>query len=288
MYNRQAILPVDYQMLFLESITDEIEQRMGKLPIEVQIWYHAYCMVKEPASKAFYFRLKNSLIEKLELLNEEDGLALFLFLQNSLHKAIDQQNPIYFQELFELYEIQIRQGWLLSQNGTMLPNVFKNIVTVGITLDKLNWTKDFIEKFQDYLEEESKEDMLAYAWGLLAFKEQKYSDALRSISVISQRNIFLSLSYRRLQLMIYFEQQDWEALFAAINSFRVFLHRLKRLSERHKSVNINFLNFLNTLAKLSQKPTPASRLEKLRLEIASEAQLPERNWLLDKTAAAFS
>ena len=282
MYNRQAVLPVSYAPFFLDSMLNDLRDNLEKFSPTVQIWYHALCMVKEPDSKEFYYQLKEELLKNLEKLDKEDGLALFLILQNSLHKAIGQQSEMYFQELFELYSVQIQQKWILYMNGTILPNVFKNIVTVGTTIGALDWTRAFITESQDYLAEESKEDMLAYAWGLIAFKEKTYDKALKSISQVSQKNIFLALSIRRLQLKIYFEQKEWEVLLSSINSYRVYLHRLNRLSSRHKEVNTLFLNLLSALCRVQTNQSEPKKIMTIHQEVVQTSLLPERTWLLEK------
>lgn len=285
MYNRQAIISVAYQPSFIDCIISEMQGNIESFPPIVQIWYFVYCLVKNPDSKEIYFQLKNILLDKLDLLNAEDGLALISFLQNSVPKAITHNSPIYFQEYFDLYQVQIQQNWLLSPTGTILENVFKNIVTVGTKIGKIEWTKEFIASYQDCLETESREDMLAYSHGLLAFTEKRYKEALKLSFQASQRNIFLALSCRRLQLKIYYEQEDWELLFSNINSFRVYLHRLTKLSPRHKEVNISFLNFLNKLAKLHHKQATTEKYQALHLEVKNTSLLPERYWLLEKTSS---
>jgi hypothetical protein len=167
-------------------------------------------------------------------------------------------------------------------NGTILPNVFKNIVTVSTTIGALDWTRAFITEYQNYLAEESKEDMLAYAWSLIAFKEKTYDKALKSVSQVSQKNIFLALSIRRLQLKIYFEQKEWEVLLSSINSYRVYLHRLNRLSSRHKEVNTLFLNLLSALCRVQTNQTEPKKIMTIHQEVVQTSLLPERTWLLEK------
>lgn len=282
MYNRQAVLPVSYSPFFLDKMLVELKEKLESFSPTVQIWYRALCMVREPDSSEIYFQLKGELLSKLEKLDEEDGLALFLILQNSLHKAIGQQSEMYFPELFELYKVQIQQNWILSRNGTIMENVFKNIVTVGTTIGELDWTKSFIKTYRSYLPEEGREDMLAYSLGLIAFKEKAYDKALKSISQVSQKNIFLTLSIRRLQLKIYFEQKDWEVLMSSINSYRVYLHRLKRLSSRHKEVNTLFLNLLSALSKLEAHKMDKKKIQAIESEVQQTNLLPERTWFLEK------
>lgn len=282
MYNRQAVLPVSYSPFFLDNMLTELREKLDDFSPTVQIWYRALCMVREPDSKEIYFQLKAELLAKLEKLDEEDGLALFLILQNSLHKAIGQQSEMYFQELFELYKVQIQQNWILSRNGTILLNVFKNIVTVGTTIGEVDWTKKFIKSYQGFLTDENKDDMMAYAFGQIAFKEKAYDKAIKSISQASQKNIFLALSIRRLQLKIYYEQKDWEALISAINSYRVYLHRLTRLSPRHKEVNTFFLNLLSALSRFDPNQDEEKKILSIEDEIQQTSLLPERTWLLEK------
>ncbi len=282
MYNRQAVLPVSYSPLFLEDILQELNRNLDQFSPTVQIWYHAFCLIREPDSKETYFQLKSELLRKLDDLNEEDGLALFLFLQNSLHKAISPNSPDYSGELFDLYQVQIDKSWIFSTNGTLRITLFQNVVQVGLNLKKLNWVENFIQKYGHQLEENLKEEMLNYASALLAFEKGDYGDALRQSSLISQKELVFAFGVKRLLVKIYYERKDEEAFLSAINTYRVYLHRLTRISTRHKEANIAFLNSVSALGRIRSETSEKQKTNALHEEIGQTPLLPERNWLLEK------
>ncbi|MEZ4685997.1 MAG: hypothetical protein R3B47_07980 [Bacteroidia bacterium] len=282
MYNRQAVLPVEYSPSFITTIEEALGEDPEAYSPEVRLQYMAFLLAKTPDDADAYYALKQSLFDQIDGLDEEDGAPLFFMLQNSLGRAIGQQHPGYYQELFELYELQIKKGWVLEAHGRIRANLFKNIVTVGTTLNRLDWTRGFIKRYEPFLEEEEKDDSLNYALAMVHFEEADYDAVLKLLAPLSRKNIFFDLSIRRLMLKVFFEQNDEEGLFAHINSYRVFLHRLDKINEYFKAANIAFLNILGALARLYFAPSEAEKLEKLQDEINDLASLPERFWLLAK------
>lgn len=282
MYNRQTVLPVSYKPFFLESMLQELAENLPDFSPTVQTWYRAFCLVREPDSTEIYFQLKEELLEKLDGLDEEDGLAFFLFLQNSLQKAIGQRHPDYYKELFDLYKVQIEKEWILSTNGTLGSTLFHNIVLVALNLHQLNWVESFINQQGKKLKNEIKDDMLSYANALLAFEKNEFRVALKLTALISQKELIFAFGVKRLLVKIYFEENDEEALISAINTFRVYLHRLNRISKRHKEANTAFLNQVNVIIRTKNSNPSLPKMDSIKSEIEGAAMLPERTWLLEK------
>ena len=156
MYNRQAVLPVEYSPSFITTIEEALSEDPEAYSPEVRLQYKAFLLAKNPDDTPAYYSLKQALFDQIDKLDEDDGAPLFFMLQNSLGRAIGQQHPGYYQELFELYELQIKKCWVLEAHGRIRANLFKNIVTVGTTLNKLEWTRNFIGQYEHFLESEGK------------------------------------------------------------------------------------------------------------------------------------
>jgi len=282
MYNRQAVLPVSYSPLFLENMLKELDGNLSRFSPTVQTWYRALCLVREPDSKEIYFQLKEELLAQLDNLDDEDGLALFLFLQNSLHKVISQKHPTYYNELFDLYKVQIEKRWIFSINGTLGSTLFHNIVLVGLNVQQLTWVEAFIQNNGQKLNDAIKDDMLSYVNAQLAFEKNEFGNALRLTSLISQKELIFAFGVKRLLVKIFYEQNDEEALLSAINTFRVYLHRLNRISKRHKEANIAFLNQASAITRVRNSKPDTTKTNTIQSEIEEAALLPERTWLLKK------
>lgn len=287
MYNRQSLLPVDYDLGFIPDIEVRLESNPEAFSPSVRLWYKAFRLVKSQHEPERYFELKRDLLERIDRIGEKDGSALFFILQNSMRKGVNSQSIAYFQELFDLYKTQIQQGWIFLEDGSIQMNLFKNIVTVGTTLGEVEWTRDFIERFTAFLPEEERADILGYAHAMLAFEQADYAQVLKLLAPLSRTNIFFDLSIRRIMLKVYYERSDTESLFSQINTYRVFLHRLDKVADYFKAANISFLNILSALSRIrfSETDKQSEKLVKLIDELAETADLPERTWLNAKIQA---
>ena len=282
MYNRQSVLPVSYTPAFLSTIEEKLNEDPAAFSSSVRLWYKAFCLVRASDAAQLYFELKEELFSNFDMVGEHDGASLFFILQNSLTKAVSQQSASYFPELFDLYNIQIEKGWVFSDDGSVLVNVFKNIVTVGTTLGKLDWTRRFIKEHASYLRVEQKDDMLDYSHAMIAFEEKQYDEVLRLLAPLSRTNIFFDLSIRRLILKVYYERNEEESLISGISTYRVFLHRLDRIADYFKDANIAYLNILSAMSRLHFSGSDFQKRKALKTEIDETGLLPERVWLLSK------
>ena len=78
---------------------------------------------------------------------------------------------------------------------------------------------------------------------------------------------------------MYYELNEYEALEALIDSFRVYLNR-KKVIAYHKT---NYLNILAILKKLIYlEPHNKKEMNKLKNRILNEDILTERDWLLEQ------
>ena len=280
MQSRQEVISISYQPAFLANLLKELGENLEQFPPTVRIWFQAYQLIHPESTSANYFALKKELFSHLEEIEKVDGMALLSILQNALHKVIGQDDSGYYEELFDLYDAQIRQNWVYAPDGLILPALFNNIVTVAIKLNRFDWASDFVEKEGKKLKQELRQDLLGYNQARLAFCQQEYGKALRLTATISPKDVFLSLGLRRLQLKIYFEKGDEDALHATIGSFRVYLSRMAQVAPRHKESHLAFLNFLSQLLRL--EADEEAKVASLRDAIAGTAMLPERDWLLEK------
>jgi len=80
-------------------------------------------------------------------------------------------------------------------------------------------------------------------------------------------------------LIIYYEQESFQALDALLDSFRVFIHR-KKVMGYHKA---NYLNLISMTKKLMQLPV-YSKEEKIqfRKQIEETKPLAGQKWLLEQ------
>lgn len=245
----------------------------------IQTYYHAFLLIKEIDTFKHVSKLVDLLIEYETIFTKYDLLNLYAYIQNFYIEQINLGNANFEKDLFYTYKHLTRIGLLENYKGNFIISVFKNIVLLALRLGEVDWTREFIELQANFLPEEVREDVKNYCLALLAFKEKEYAKTLRYLHSLEPADLFFNLSVRRLQIQTYFEQQDWEVMQSAINTFRVFIHREKLLSEKQKESYRNFCTYTLKAADIFYEP---QKLEALQMELQKISIMTEKKWLLTK------
>lgn len=245
----------------------------------LKIYYRVFLLLKEIEPQKQVDELVPLLIEHESVFSKVDLLNLYGHVQNFYTRQINSGNAKAERDIFYTYKNMIRLCLLEDYKGNINVSTFKNIVFIALRLGEVNWAKDFIEGQVNFLPEELREDVRNYSYALLAFTEKDYKQTLYYLHNLEPVDIFFNLSVRRLQIQTYFELQDWEVMQSAINTFRVFIHREKLLSERQKESYRNFCTYTLKAADIFYEP---QKLNILQIELQQVSIMTEKKWLLAK------
>ena len=279
MLNRQKIIKVDYEMHMLEDIQQFLQTNATDFPPSVATCWKALLLIQNPNSAKQYHELKHYVLTHLDELYPNDLGAFLTLLQNNARRVIESDEP-YYEELFMLYKVQIDRG-LIYHNGQILPGLVKNIVTIGLRLGKLDWTEQFLEDYKGKISRKYRENVYAFNLARVEFERKHFNKTLSLLAPLDYQDTFFTLGIKRVQLMAYYELKEWELLASGINAFRVYLHRLNKVAERHKHSNLNFVNAINTLQKSAQSTDRSNHREEIN-QLCGMTALPEKDWLLSK------
>lgn len=278
MKNRQRLTSFSYEFTLQKEL--EIYFQNNPLTQEplIVVWRNAYHLLSNQDSEEHYHALKSSLEQFASQIEIIDKRLFYTYLENTAKFVF----PDFFEELFSLYQIQIKQG-IFYTNSFFGPPIFKNIVTVALRLNKLDWTTDFIETHYDKIVPDNKEkgDIYFLCLALLLFEKGKYDDALDILNQAKMVNLYIKLEERRLRLKIYFEMDYHLPFEDGINSFRKFLsENRKDIADYWLEANRNFLNTVYYLFKTIKNDK--KRLHKLKSTIEATNVLPDKTWILKK------
>ncbi len=101
---------------------------------------------------------------------------------------------------------------------------------------------------------------------------------------MTYRDVFDGLQGRWLLVKTYYELDEYDALDALIDSFRIFLRRNKSISKSYQKMYMNAIKFLQRIIKIPYESKASA--EKLHLQIKDCQPIAERNWLLTKLTEA--
>ncbi len=280
LYNRQMLTNVNYEVKLMDEILAFLPDSDYKdVPI-IKIWYTALSLLHSADKYEHYRQLKTLLIEHNSLLNQRDKRALYTYLENNTSMVFE--SDAYYKALFDLYSRQLEDATIYI-DGYLLPTIFKNIVTVGLRLEHLEWTEQFLENNKDKIvpEYEDRDDVYSYSLAQLYFKQQKIDDVLDVLNRTVFNDIYIKMDIRRMYLKVYYEMKYDDMLEDMVNSFRVFLtSHQDTIPAIHIQAHRDFINVIYNIYRTMKKDK--KRIEAMENQIAEINILPEKSWLLEK------
>lgn len=281
--NRQNIVSATYDIRLVDELMGFIQESDLKRVPAMEIFYRILNLLTSSDPLPHFQRLKVLIRENLDRLPMLSWQHIFSYAQNFCIRKIKQGEQSFSDELFVLYQEGISTGILLDQEK-LSPWKFKNIVSVGLSLEKFSWVENFVNEYEHRLPVEFRLTAMAYNRANIAFHQRAYSDALKTLGQVEFSDVFYALGTRKMMLMIYFERRDEEALLSLISSFRLFLKRNKLISEGNRGAYRNFIQWVQTLNR--KRGLKVTEKERMAEEIKATQPLVEERWLLQMVQVA--
>ncbi|GAB4413929.1 MAG: hypothetical protein OHK0039_21390 [Bacteroidia bacterium] len=278
---RAVIGATEEQILLAEPVLTHVAANYDTLPVIVRAYFEVYTALGDPSEEvlAAYHRLR-ALLPGSHL-GREDLLNLYSGAINIANQQYRRGDEAFLREMFDLYREMLDRG-LLDERGMLAMNNYKNIVTLGLRLKDFDWTEQFIETYRARLSSPDSEGVYHYNLAHLYSYQQRYGEALRHLQQVEFLDPFYQISYKMLQLKIFYECEEVEALLALTQTFRTFVRRQQQLPANRKAAHINFARFVRALfmVRIGQK----HNLDAIEAAIHAADALIEKGWLLDKAA----
>jgi hypothetical protein len=271
-----------YNFHFLDTIFNEIA------PFEndptINLYSTIYKTMGETNTEQYYLELKKMLSSDHLSLSEEAAQDLYSFSYNYCIQQINKGNSHYQRELFELYKESLRKNLLLS-NHVISEWDYKNITTLGCSLNEFDWTLEFIENFKQKLAENRKENAYNYCKAHWFFSRKMYDNALESLRFVQYTDVKYHISTTFLTIRTYYEKKDIEALLSLLDTFRIYVLRNKKINAAEKKGYTNFVRFTKQLALISFSSFDGDdpkKISKLKKNIEECNDLINKTWLLNE------
>lgn len=190
----------------------------------------------------------------------------------------------FFEELFNQYVFGAEKGFFI-EDGIITKILFFNIVNTGVRLGKVDWTRTFVNEYQQYLPKEIREDATLLCEAKLLFLEEAYEEILSSLAMVKFHDPEYGLEARSIQIKCYYELGDKyaESLESMLLSFRAFLRRDNLLIQYMRERGLNFLAFLSKIYSLRCAiQVTEAQIEELKSQINSCTQIMSVAWLCSK------
>lgn len=210
----------------------------------------------------------------------------YLKLLNHCVDQINKGEGRYQKPYLEIVKSGLKSKGLFNPyDDSINVRLFGAIVTLSIRDGQLNWATKFISRYAAKVPENDRKWAIPYNNAVVLFEKERYSEALKSIAMITGEDIFLGTQLRVLMIKCYYEQgaDSLDSLLFLCESFRIFLSsKARKFSKIHLR---NYLTF-NRIVKRLSLCRRHTQLHKIQIEFTNTVSA-ERNWIEQKIIKKF-
>jgi len=265
-----------------ESFSDSLKEKYFDLHCLVSFHYYIYRAFLEDEGRSFFDKAY-SYFELVQ--NRCDNNYRSMFYQIMINYCIgrtNKGNPEFYEILFKLYNRKLDEGLHDDLKVGNFPiNNFRDYIFVALQLGKIDWIKNFIEKYSGLLPDNVREDEINLSYGILFYRETDFENAITSLNKVAGDNYIHYMDSKHYKLRIYFETGDYENALMEIDNYKHYLRSHKEIpdtfTKTYKVFLKEYIILLNCVIK--NKKVEAEML----LKILDTMQLsPRRRWVRDK------
>ena len=150
----------------------------------------------------FLEKLKKILKNESHVLEQADLLNIYQITVNFCIRKWNKGEIKYVIDLWILYEQMLEKG-LLHSNRILIHQSFKNLIIIGLRLQKFDKVKEYIEQYRSDIAENVRESVVAYYIGLLHFYKNEFSQALQTLIAVSFISKGYELGYKTIILKLF-------------------------------------------------------------------------------------
>lgn len=244
----------------------------------IAIYYHCFMALTHPAHDDHFQAFKSALFAHAELFPADERRDLYILAINFCTRRYNAGNSAYLREQFELYREGLAKAYFLT-DGALTRYTYLNAATVGLVLNELDWTADFIETYRHHLPAPQQTGLYSFNAARLAYRRGQPGPALVLLQKAEYKDLMLNLAAKVLQLKIFYESGEYDLLESHLQAIRMFIRR-KKVMGYHRE---NYLNVVYFTQKLLEIPAfDRAARQALYEEIAAARAVAEKDWLLEQ------
>jgi len=278
MLSHQSMYKTEYDFTLVAHILEEVKRKNLLHIPAISIYYHCYLALVNPDEVHHFKSFQQQLIAHSELFPFSERKDIYLLAINIAIKRYNQGYRDIVGSLLELYQSGIDQKILLT-NNILSRFTYKNIVALVSTQKRFEWGASFLNDYTPLLDAEYREVTYQYNLAKLYCEKKEYDEALKYLFLTANSDdVYINIDTKILLSRIYFEQDNFDAQMALMESFKKILNRKKEILGYHYTT---YKNFLNCMYKLSLLP-PFDQKERTSLfeEVTNTQPLPDKHWFL--------
>jgi len=276
--SHQIVYSTDYQFGLLDAVLEHVRASESLLDIpSVGLYFYCYLFLTEAEGEPYFHAFKPRLMANLGQLPVDEQRNLHLLALNFCIRKINVSHPAYFREALDLYKSALNAD-LLLENGQLSHFAYNNIAAIAIKVGEADWAEQFIHRYASFLEKKHRDAAFHLNLARVEYGRQNMRAALLHLQQADYKDLINNLIAKTLQLKIYFETGELDALDAHLQSMQTFIRR-QRVIGYHKTNYQNIVRYGRRLLQLN--PNSRQARETLRAQIETESVLTEKEWFLE-------
>ena len=281
-HSQKRVADFNYHLNLMDEVLNFVQRcDLSKFP-ELALYYYSFLILKDEENEKHYYNLKESLKKFGALIRQKEAIDLFESAMNYCIGRLNKGNAEFLEEYFNLVEIALEQRVFIV-NGEITVWRYNNFVAASLRLGKEAWAEDFIEKFKDYLPQDTRQNTYTFNLARVYRYQGKFDKVLSLISNVEYEDIGYNLISKAMLIITYYGLEEFDTLDSFTESFRVFLNRHKNFPQQVRKSYLNLIKSTRRLIRIL--PGDKAAIEKLRAEIIREkATTVNHEWLLEKLA----
>lgn len=275
------VLNFDADVSFIEDTIRQIQDIDYEKVPPLSIYYQIYLTHVEPNEEKHFYKLKELINQFLEVFPHVEANGIYEASLNYCVAKVNSGNQDYFKEMFDLFEYGLKSEILIT-NGKLDPANFRNIAITALRLGKYDWTEDFINDYKHVLDPRYRQNAVVFNSARLETYRKNFDKVIELLREVTFEDLVYELSSKALQIVAYYELDEYEVLLSFLSSFNTFLRRNTKIPDRRKNNYKKLIYFTRKLMKLT--PRMKIDIEKLKTEINESDNFADKPWLLEKIA----
>lgn len=267
-----------------DILLDTFLMSPDELPVFTKIWYHCCHIYLDTEREDHFYELKDLVLRHMREYNFSDRKDLHAILMNYCYRKGMTGHYHFYRVAFDINKELIARKVILDNEQFIKSQDLKNHIHESMVQGENRYAELLLEKLRDFIIPEEDEKAYTFNLGVIRFYDQQYEKAERLFhSVLEEyEDRFYGLDTRLYLIKIYYETGNDIGTESMLESFRMYLQRSTRISQRYKD---RYNSILNCLRKLvSTSPGDHQKIGKLFKEINNNPQIYDP-WLTSKLNA---
>ena len=247
--------------------------------------YHEILLMNLNNNETNYQQLKDLLIIHENNFTKNEMRIFYAAAQNFCAQQIDSGHTKYWEEIFNLYQFQLKKGILFDEK--VFPHAaYNNIVNAGLQANELKSTLKFIEEYKDKIPQTHQESTYTFNLAKYYYFIKDYDKVLTLLQQVNFTDIYYNLGSKAMLARTYYEINEDEALQSLLNAFAIYLKRNKTLSAFRYNNHMQFIKILRKMIQIKIQKSLYKEDEKFEEQLQnvqsliSSSDVINKGWLI--------